>query len=135
MLKDEENIKNNSDNIEDKIETEETEIKNEEESKEASGDTKPLEEDELETESEETNAKSGRFIAKLGANIIDQGISLIISFGLLYLLNVILIPFGYKVGDKVLTFLVIYVIVNILYSIIVEATKLKKTIGKSILKL
>jgi len=44
-------------------------------------------------------------------------------------------PFGYRFGDKVLGFLVIYVIVNILYGIIMEATKLKTTIGKSIFKL
>lgn len=138
MLKDEANIKND-DNIEEGIVTEETEVEEEDKKEEGSEGAKSIEDDEVEkdfeAEIEETKVKSGGVIAKLGASIIDQCISLAISFGLLYLFNVILIPFGYKVGDKVLTFLVIYVIVNILYGIITEATKLKKTIGKSILKL
>ena len=131
MLKDEENIKNDDNNIEQEITTEETIVEDKEEAEES------VEEEakDLPVETEEIKDKQVGFLAKLGASIIDQCVSLIVSFVLLYLFNVILIPFGYKVGDKVLTFLVIYAIVNILYGIITEATKLKKTVGKSVLKL
>ena len=131
MLKDEENIKNDDNNIEQEITTEETIVEDKEEAEES------VEEEakDLPVETEEIKDKQVGFLAKLGASIIDQCVSLIVSFVLLYLFNVILIPFGYKVGDKILTFLVIYAIVNILYGIITEATKLKKTVGKSVLKL
>jgi len=131
MLKDEENIKSENDIIEEENITEET-IVEAQENMEATLEN--VEELEKIDEVEEIKNKSG-FLAKLGASIIDQGISLLASFVLLYLFNLILMPFGYKVGDKVSVFLVIYVIVNILYGIIMEATKLKRTIGKAILKL
>lgn len=135
MLKDEENIKNDDNNIEQEITTEETIVEDKEEVEEALEESVEEEVKDLPVETEEIKDKQVGFLAKLGASIIDQCVSLIISFVLLYLFNVILIPFGYKVGDKILTFLVIYAIVNILYGIIIEATKLKKTVGKSVLKL
>lgn len=135
MLKDEENIKNDDNNIEQEITTEETIVENKEEAEEALEESVEEEVKDLPVETEEIKDKQVGFLAKLGASIIDQCVSLIISFVLLYLFNVILIPFGYKVGDKILTFLVIYAIINILYGIIIEATKLKKTVGKSVLKL
>lgn len=135
MLKDEENIKNDDNNIEQEITTEETIVEDKEEVEEALEASVEEEVKDLPVETEEIKDKHVGFLAKLGASIIDQCVSLIISFVLLYLFNVILIPFGYKVGDKILTFLVIYAIVNILYGIIIEATKLKKTVGKSVLKL
>ena len=134
MLKDEENIKNNDNNIEQEITTEETIVEDKGEAEEALEESVEEVKD-LSVETEEIKDKQVGFLSKLGASIIDQCVSLIVSFVLLYLFNVILIPFGYKVGDKVLTFLVIYAIVNILYGIITEATKLKKTVGKSVLKL
>lgn len=135
MLKDEENIKNNDNNIEQEITTEETIVEDKEEAEEALEESVEKEVKKLPVETEEIKDKQAGFLSKLGASIIDQCVSLIISFVLLYLFNVILIPFGYKVGDKILTFLVIYAIINILYGIITEATKLKKTVGKSVLKL
>ena len=135
MLKDEENIKNDDNNIEQEITTEETIVEDKEEAEEALEESVEEEVKDLPVETEEIKDKQVGFLAKLGASIIDQCVSLIVSFVLLYLFNVILIPFGYKVGDKILTFLVIYAIVNILYGIITEATKLKKTVGKSVLKL
>jgi ABC-type uncharacterized transport system fused permease/ATPase subunit len=135
MLKDEENIKNDDNNIEQEITTEETIVEDKEEAEEALEESVEEEVKDLPVETEEIKDKQVGFLAKLGASIIDQCVSLIISFVLLYLFNVILIPFGYKVGDKILTFLVIYAIINILYGIIIEATKLKKTVGKSVLKL
>ena len=134
MLKDEENIKNDDNNIEQEITTEETIVEDKEEAEEALEESVEEVKD-LSVETEEIKDKQVGFLSKLGASIIDQCVSLIVSFVLLYLFNVILIPFGYKVGDKILTFLVIYAIVNILYGIITEATKLKKTVGKSVLKL
>lgn len=135
MLKNEENIKNDDNNIEQEITTEETIVEDKEEAEEALEESVEEEVKDLPVETEEIKDKQVGFLAKLGASIIDQCVSLIISFVLLYLFNVILIPFGYKVGDKILTFLVIYAIINILYGIIIEATKLKKTVGKSVLKL
>ncbi len=139
MLKDEENIKSDNESIEEENVTEET-IAETQENMEATLENEEVLEhiDEAEKAEECSNEnvkKKGGFLAKLGANIIDQSISLLISFALLYLFNLILMPFGYRFGDKVLGFLVIYVIVNILYGIIMEATKLKTTIGKSIFKL
>jgi hypothetical protein len=140
MLKDEENIKNDDVEGENKIEQvtmEEKEML--EETLEGIDVSEVLEEhnkvEDSPVDNEEIKVKQGGFLAKLGANIVDQGISLLISLALVYLFNLILIPFGYKVGDKVFVFLIIYVIVNILYGIITEASKLKKTIGKSILKI
>lgn len=135
MLKDEENIKNDDNNIEQEITTEETIVEDKEEAEEALEESVEEEVKDLPVETEEIKDKEVGFLAKLGASIIDQCVSLIVSFVLLYLFNAILIPFGYKVGDKILTFLVIYAIINILYGIITEATKLKKTVGKSVLKL
>ncbi|GAA0777588.1 hypothetical protein GCM10008908_32950 [Clostridium subterminale] len=136
MLKDEENIKSENDIIEEENITEETIVETQENMEATLENAEELEkiEEVEESSNEEIKNKSG-FLAKLGASIIDQGISLLASFVLLYLFNLILMPFGYKVGDKVSVFLVIYVIVNILYGIIMEATKLKRTIGKAILKL
>lgn len=139
MLKDEENIKSDNESIEEENVTEETIAETQENTEATLENEEVLEHiDEAEKAEECSNEKvkkKGGFLAKLGANIIDQSISLLVSFALLYLFNLILMPFGYRFGDKVLGFLVIYVIVNILYGIIMEATKLKTTIGKSIFKL
>lgn len=139
MLKDEENLKTDNESLEEENVVEETIVETQENIEATLENEEVLEHiDEVEKveESSKENVKNkGGFLAKLGANIIDQGISLLASFALLYLFNLILLPFGYRFGDKVLGFLVIYVIVNILYGIIMEATKLKTTIGKSILKL
>ncbi|WP_346940577.1 RDD family protein [uncultured Clostridium sp.] len=139
MLKDEENIKSENDIIEEENITEETIVETQENMEATLENVEELEKidevEEVQESSNEENKNKSGFLAKLGASIIDQGISLLASFVLLYLFNLILMPFGYKVGDKVSVFLVIYVIVNILYGIIMESTKLRRTIGKAILKL
>ncbi|MEG0309013.1 MAG: hypothetical protein RR636_13780 [Clostridium sp.] len=86
-------------------------------------------------EIEVVEVENAGFAFKLGANIIDQAIGLAVSFVLLYVFNLIIGFIGYRVGDKVAVFLVIYVLFNLFYGIILENTKSRKTIGKSILKL
>lgn len=86
-------------------------------------------------ESEVVEIKNPGFFSKLGANVIDQAIGLAVSFILLYVFNIIIGFIGYRVGDKVAVFLVIYVLFNVLYGIILENTKSRKTIGKAIVKL
>ncbi|MEG1254600.1 RDD family protein [Clostridium sp.] len=93
------------------------------------------EEDKEEIQIEVVEKKKCRCGSRLGANIIDQAIGLAVSFVLLYVFNIIIRFFGYRVADKVAVFLIIYVLFNVLYGIILEATKLRKTIGKSIFKL
>ncbi|GEM_PF-1369710 len=90
---------------------------------------------EEEEEDKKVEVRKSGFMSKLGANLIDQGINLAISFVLLHLFNIILLAFGYQVSDKAQVFLIIYAILNVLFTIILESTKLKKSIGKAILKL
>lgn len=131
MLKDEDRLKDENHSEEELDTVEEIMVENEvlEGSEEIMSSN--LEEEDEEKEEIRRNG----FMAKLGANIIDQAMNLAVSFIFLYLFNMILTIFGYRVSNKALVFIVMYVIINLIYAIIFEATKLKKTLGKSILKL
>lgn len=78
---------------------------------------------------------SGSFIKRLLSNIIDQIVCAGSSIILLYCVSIILPIFNYRLVTKLPMLIIIYIVVNILYSAILESTKLKNTLGKALLKL
>jgi len=145
MLEKEENLKEEVENLEEQSEIQEEVQEELVEKVEINGeevedilqviDSYVDEENKEEIQVEVVEKKKCGCGSKLGANIIDQAICLGVSFVLLYAFNIIIKFFGYRVADKIAVFLVIYVLFNVLYGVILESTKLRKTIGKSIFKL
>lgn len=72
-------------------------------------------------------------IRRILAGIADQIISVGLSLIILVAFDFIIKFAGYYVADRVQMFIVLYIIVNILYTPICDATKLKTTIGKRII--
>lgn len=80
-------------------------------------------------------SKLASFFARLIAMVLDQTILIGLSFALLYLFELVLKPVGLMVVDRPSIYFIIFVKTNILYGPIMESTKLKKTLGKFILKI
>lgn len=80
-------------------------------------------------------SKLASFFARLIAMVLDQTILIGLSFALLYLFELALKPVGLMVVDRPSIYFIIFVISNIFYGPITESTKLKNTVGKSILKI
>ncbi|SHI47617.1 RDD family protein [Clostridium cavendishii DSM 21758] len=74
-------------------------------------------------------------LLRLIASIIDQTIAIGLSVALLFVFNAILKIFGYEVAQRQPVFFIIFVIVNVIYSPIMESTKVKATLGRKLLKL
>lgn len=92
-----------------------------------------LEDFEDESEEEMIEKKPG-FLKKLLSGIIDQILSIAISLLALVLFDAIIKLFGFQVADREPMFLIMYIITNVLYRPILEATKLKETIGGKLIK-
>lgn len=84
---------------------------------------------EIEAEEEKTNKVS--FSDALISTIVDVLIAGAISVAGLYIFDIILrLAAGYYVSDKISAFAIIYIIVTILYTTIMESSRSANTIGK-----
>lgn len=86
-----------------------------------------------ENEKNKENGKGIKFLKKVLAGIIDQIISISISLLLLIVFDLILKVLGLYISEREPMFLIMYIIVNILYTPICTSTKLKETIGRNII--
>lgn len=110
---------------------ENTEDEIEEETKVLVEDFEDESKDEIE---EETIEKKPGFLKKILSGIIDQILSIAISLLALVLFDAIIKLFGFQVSDREPMFLIMYIITNVLYRPILEASKLKETIGGKLIK-
>lgn len=119
-----EKVENKEDNIEDII-TEEVNV-----SEEVSNG---IVEEEIEAFKEE-GIKKRSFISFLGANIIDQCICVLLSMVIVLVITFVLPFMGYRVANSSMIILIVYIVVNILYTTILQNTKAGKTFGSKIFK-
>ena len=87
----------------------------------------------LTVEEVQEDSKTIKFLKRILASVADQIIAVALSLVSIILFDLILRLFGLYIADRQPIFLIIYVIVNILYSPICESTKLGKTIGKKVI--
>lgn len=87
----------------------------------------------LTVEEVQEDSKTIKFLKRILASVADQIIAVALSLVSIILFDLILRLFGLYIADRQPMFLIIYVIVNILYSPICESTKLGKTIGKKVI--
>lgn len=87
----------------------------------------------LTVEEVQEDSKIIKFLKRILASVADQIIAVALSLVSIVLFDLILRLFGLYIADRQPIFLIIYVIVNILYSPICESTKLGKTIGKRVI--
>lgn len=87
----------------------------------------------LTVEEVQEDSKIIKFLKRILASVADQIIAVALSLVSIVLFDLILRLFGLYIADRQPIFLIIYVIVNILYSPICESTKLGKTIGKKVI--
>lgn len=87
----------------------------------------------LTVEEVKEDSKIVKFLKRILASVADQIIAVALSLISIVLFDLILRLFGLYIADRQPIFLIIYVIVNILYSPICESTKLNKTIGKKVI--
>lgn len=87
----------------------------------------------LTVEEVQEDSKIIKFLKRILASVADQIIAVALSLVSIVLFDLILRLFGLYIADRQPIFLIIYVIVNILYSPICESTKLNKTIGKKVI--
>ena len=87
----------------------------------------------LTVEEVQEDSKIVKFLKRILASVADQIIAVALSLVSIILFDLILRLFGLYIADRQPMFLIIYVIVNILYSPICESTKLGKTIGKKVI--
>ena len=87
----------------------------------------------LTVEEVQEDSKTIKFLKRILASVADQIIAVALSLVSIILFDLILRLFGLYIADRQPMFLIIYVIVNILYSPICESTKLNKTIGKRVI--
>lgn len=92
------------------------------------------EENIIEDKKDNTNKKVD-FFPRLIAAFVDQAVALAISIGLLFAFDGILRLIGFFIADRPTMFFIIYVAVNVLYSPILESTKLRATLGKYLLRI
>lgn len=117
--------------VENKEVVENTEDEIKEETKVLVEDFEDESKDEIEEESIE---KKPGFLKKILSGIIDQILSIAISLLALVLFDAIIKLFGFQVSDREPMFLIMYIITNVLYRPILEASKLKETIGGKLIK-
>lgn len=92
-----------------------------------------LEEEVLAEEIELENEVKPSFVKEILIGVVDQIVSLVAALVILFVFNLIIKIFGYYVAEKEPMFLIMYVIVNIIYSPICNKLKLKQTVGRKIL--
>lgn len=125
-------MSNNKENIDDDLESKEIvkddlgEVSN----KEDMGNSKEA------NEVLEKKGKSPSLALTLLASTLDQIFCSGISIIILFIFNLILQILGYRLVliGKYASFIIIYIIINILYYPVIHRTKLNNTIGKSLLK-
>lgn len=84
-------------------------------------------------EDEKVEKRPG-FLKRLLSGIIDQILSIAISLVLLVLFDAIIKLIGFRVAERESMFLIMYIVTNVLYRPILEASKLKETIGRKLIK-
>jgi hypothetical protein len=88
-------------------------------------------------ETEEVQGKVGEikvsFIKSLGAIIVDEVVIGIISIILFYIFEALLRLSGYFISQKISMIFILFVIVSILYTSFMEASKAGQTVGKKLL--
>ena len=113
------------------------ELNNEElnnEVKEEINEIETAEEIAEETKKEE-DSKALKFFKRILAGVVDQIISIALALLLIIVTDLVLKLFGFYIAEREPMLLIMYVIVNIVYSPICTSTKLKDTIGrKTVLK-
>lgn len=82
-----------------------------------------------ETVTEVEKEKKAGFLKCFGATIIDQLITVGVTYITVFLIGVILPSFGYKISNRTMMTLVAYIVINIFYGTIFN----NKSIGKRIL--
>lgn len=76
------------------------------------------------------------FLNSLAAVFIDEAIVGVISFGVLYLVDLLMRSIaGYYIVEKAPMYLIIFVIITLFYTSIMENKKNGQTFGKKIMKL
>jgi hypothetical protein len=77
----------------------------------------------------------GSFIKNFSAVILDEAIIGIISIIILYIFEALLKLGGYSISQKSTMLFLIFVVVSILYTSIMETAKAGKTVGKKLLNI
>lgn len=77
--------------------------------------------------------KESTFIKEILVGIIDQMVSMVSALAILLVFNLILKIFGYYVAEKEPMFLIMYVLVNVVYSPVCKKFKFKSTVGQKLL--
>ncbi len=82
------------------------------------------------------NAKSNRvpLIPSIISSLVDQVVTAAIAEIVLLIVNFLMQFAGYYISGKLQMFLILYVICNIIYIAVFEASKLSATPGKLLLK-
>lgn len=92
-------------------------------------------EETVEETKKEEDSKALKFFKRILAGVVDQIISIALALLLIIVTDLVLKLFGFYIAEREPMFLIMYVIVNIVYSPICTSTKLKDTIGrKTVLK-
>ena len=91
--------------------------------------------DEIEEVQKEIGEPKVSFIKSLSAIALDEVLIGIISILLFYIFEALLRLGGYFISQKINMIFVLFVVVSILYTSIMEASKAGKTIGKKLLNL
>ncbi|MBB6697470.1 RDD family protein [Clostridium algidicarnis] len=81
---------------------------------------------------DETKTEEVTFFDSIQASIIDQIVIGGASFILLMIFNFIMKLINLRVVDKMGVYVIIYIIVNIIYSPIMEKTKMNNTVGRKV---
>jgi uncharacterized RDD family membrane protein YckC len=94
-----------------------------------------LEEQVINEEAFEESVNEVSFAKRLGASIVDEVSKLILSIALLYIFEGLLKLAGYYISQKFTMLFIIFIVVSILYTSIMENIKDGKTIGKKLMNL
>lgn len=132
-----EEIKNNVNNKEEKIEENNSQVEEKlEENKVDSVDNDNVANDETLVEEssvcDNTEVKETSLLKKIFSNVLDQSLIIALSSILLIIFDFLIKFIGYMVVMPLGVLLIIYFIVNSLYSPILKNSKLKKTLGEKV---
>ena len=84
----------------------------------------------------EKGEKNTSFFKRILEGIIDQTVVLLLSLAAFFIVDLIMRPFGYKISleGRIPFYFIIFVIMNILYSAIMEGRKFKLTLGEKVFR-
>lgn len=86
-----------------------------------------------EIQEDKQDTKESTFIKEILVGAIDQMVSMVAALAILLVFNLILKIFGYYVAEKEPMFLIMYVLVNVIYSPVCKKFKFKSTVGQKLL--